>query len=113
MFQGKCHCGNVMFEVEADLQSTFKCNCTYCVRRAATMLKILPEKFLLKSDESKLGAYGSRDFSKHYFCKNCGINCFTRIKGASGISVVVNVGCLEGIDSFSLSPTVFDGANKL
>lgn len=112
-YQGNCHCGKVKFEVETDLASTFKCNCSFCVRRAATMQKVPSDRFSLLSSEGELGVYGNRDFSKHYFCKTCGSNCFTRIKRNNESSVAVNIGCLQGVDSYSFNPMVFDGVNKL
>ena len=112
-YKGKCHCGSVQFNVIADLNNSFKCNCSFCVRRASTLVKVDDSKFTLESSENELGSYGSRDFSDHYFCKNCGIQCYTRFKSEKGSGVMVNVGCLEGADSYSLKPSIFDGANKL
>lgn len=74
------------------------------------MHKVDASQFALLSGEANLGEYGSREFAKHYFCKSCGISCFTRITLPFDRSVEVNVGCLEGIDSFSLQPQVFDDA---
>lgn len=110
---GSCHCGEIQFTANTDLNNSFKCNCSFCVRRAATMHKVEVDAFHLHCDESKLGVYGNRDFSKHYFCKNCGIHCFTRVNRASGNAVMINTGCLQGVDSLALTPSLFDGANKL
>ena len=112
-YDGHCHCGKVVFEVETELDSSFKCNCSFCVRRAATVHRVDASGFTLKTDEDELGVYGSRDFSKHYFCKSCGINCFTYFQRDSQKAVMVNIGCLDGIDSMSFQPDIFDGANKL
>ncbi|MDI9246437.1 GFA family protein [Marinobacter sp. CHS3-4] len=112
-YKGRCHCGSVQFNVVADLNNCFKCNCSFCVRRASTLVKVEDSKFTLESDENNLGKYGSRDFSDHFFCKNCGIQCYTRFKNEKGTSVILNVGCLEGVDSYSLNPVTFDGAKKL
>lgn len=77
------------------------------------MHKVDASQFAILSGEAELGVYGSRDFSKHYFCRNCGINCFTRITQPFDRSVAINVGCLQGIDSLALQPTLFNGAQKL
>jgi len=112
-YQGKCHCGAVRFEVDTDLASSFRCNCTFCVRRGATMQKVPEAQFHLLSGESDLSKYGGRDFSKHFFCSKCGINCFTRLDWNNQKSVAVNVGCLEGANLDALQPSLFDGLNKL
>lgn len=110
MLIGKCHCGSVSFEVATDLDSAYKCNCSYCVRRATTMHKVNASQFALLSGEANLGVYGSQDYSKHYFCRICGISCFTRITQPYDRSVEINIGCLEGINSYELQPAIFDGA---
>ncbi|GAB2191083.1 GFA family protein [Sessilibacter sp. MAH2] len=112
-YQGKCHCGAVQFTVELDSLDSFYCNCSYCKRRSATLIRVDEDKFTLTSGESNLGVYGSRDFSKHYFCKTCGINCFTKLTRETGNATVVNTGCIDEIEFDSLSPSLFDGANKL
>lgn len=112
-YHGNCHCGAVQFDVNADLDTSMKCNCSFCIRRGSTLLRVDPEEFQLTSPESALGVYGNREFSDHYFCKTCGIHCFTRISRETGNAVVVNAGCLQGVDAYALTPTLFDGANKL
>jgi len=112
-YKGHCHCGEVQFKVVADLNNSFKCNCSFCVRRASTLVKVSDAEFELTSQEENMGTYGSRDFSDHYFCKNCGVQCYTRFNNERGKAAIVNVGCLEGVDSYSLNPAIFDGANKL
>ena len=112
-YKGNCHCGKVEFEVETDFSDTFRCNCSYCVRRAAIMQKVTSNHFTLLAGDIELGVYGKRDFSKHYFCSYCGTNCFTRITRNDESSVAINIGCIQGIDSYSFNPRIFDGANKL
>mgnify|MGYP000329847367 CR=1 FL=1 len=112
-YKGNCHCGAVQFNIKADLSHCIKCNCSFCVRKASNLIKVDESEFEIFSNESEMGVYGSRDFSDHYFCKNCGIQCFTRFKSENGQGVVVNIGCLEGVDNYSLEPVIFDGATKL
>ncbi|WP_158224729.1 GFA family protein [Agaribacterium haliotis] len=101
------------FKAQTDLSGAFTCNCSFCVRRATTLLKLDPEGFELQSDKNKLSAYGNSGFSRHYFCNNCGIQCFTEITRQGAEAVIVNAACLEGIDFYSLKPSLFDGKNKL
>jgi len=112
-YLGKCHCGAVSFEVDTDLTSTFRCNCSFCVRRGAIVHRVPAQQFRLLSEETGLTTYGARDFSKHFFCPICGIQCFTRITRANESSVAVNVGCLPDVNPEELTPRLFDGANLL
>lgn len=111
-YQGTCHCGSVTFSVQADLNHCFKCNCSFCVKRASTLVSVGESHFSLESADDQTQHYGSRSFAKHYFCKQCGIHCYTKFESDKGSGVNVNIGCLEGVDVLSLSPALFDGANK-
>jgi len=75
------------------------------------MQKIPTQCFRLLTGELLLGQHRSRDFSKHYFCTRCGIQCFTRITSTTENLVAVNVGFLEGANLEALPPRLFDGAN--
>lgn len=112
-YEGRCHCGSVSFRLVADLDHCFKCNCSFCSRRGTTLIKVDEPQFFLETNEDLMRSYGSREFADHYFCKNCGIHCYTRFNSTKGIGINVNVGCLDGVDIFALNPTLFDGANKL
>ncbi len=116
-YSGHCHCGAVHFEVDTDVSAPFRCNCSLCVRRGTTIEIVPASQFRLISGEAALTRYGSREFSKHYFCRTCGIQCFTRLtvnmKLENEPSVGVNLGCLDGADVESLTPALFDGAHAL
>lgn len=48
--------------------------------------------------------------AKHHFCRNCGIYTFHETLRKPG-HYRVNLGCVDGIDSFALPTEVFDGAS--
>jgi len=112
-YNGKCHCGAVVFEFQTKLEDPFQCNCSFCIRPGATVQKVNADKFKLLKGETSLSKYGNRNFSKHYFCKNCGINVFTRIYGEFEDSVGVNLACAESVNISALTPSIFDGATLL
>jgi len=112
-YSGRCHCGTVTFEVETDFATLFRCNCSFCARRSAVMNKVPANRFRVVEGEDSLVRYGNRDFSKHFFCGTCGIQCFTRITREAKESVAVNVGCLEGINRVLPEPHLYDGKNLL
>lgn len=110
---GSCHCGAVAFEVVSDFSSTYRCNCSFCIRRGAIMQRVPVGNFLLHRGQDALSVYGGRDFAKHCFCKTCGIQCFTRIYRTQESEVAVNVGCVDDVDLPALVPVLFDGAHLL
>ena len=110
---GACHCGAVRFEVDSDLADPVECNCSFCVKRGALLQKVPSPRFRLVAGESTLSRYGKREFSDHFFCKTCGIHCFTRSTRNNEDAVVVNLACLDGVDLDALEPRVFDGATVL
>lgn len=112
-YAGNCHCGAVRFEVATDLSNPGRCNCSFCRRRGTVLQQVPPEKFHLSAGEDSLSKYGNREFSKHYFCRVCGIHCFTKAHLEDKNFVVVNLGCLQGVEIEQLEPQLFDGARLL
>jgi hypothetical protein len=74
---------------------------------------IAPEDFRIDADEGTLGLYqfGAKT-AKHNFCKHCGIYPFHETARKPG-HFRVNLGCVEGIDTFQLEFEVFDGKHLL
>ena len=110
---GTCHCGLVEFQVESDLADPVRCNCSFCIRRGAVLQKVPADQFgVIKGDEF-LSQYGAREFSDHFFCKNCGTPTFTKSTRNNEKAVVVSLACLSGVDLVTLVPRIFDGAKLL
>ncbi len=110
LHKGGCHCGAVMYEVEAplDLEVT-ECNCSICSRSGYLHLIVSSSKFRLLSGEDNLTTYTfDTHEAKHLFCKTCGIKSFY-IPRSHPEGISVNVRCLEesGIRSMRVEP--FDG----
>lgn len=115
-FRGSCHCGSVSFSYEGEpVTRGLRCNCSICSRKGAMMTPeaIPPEQFSIEAKDGSLGLYqfGSKT-AKHYFCKECGIYTFHETARMPG-HFRANLGCLEGIDVFSLEADVFDGKHLL
>lgn len=110
-YTGGCHCGQVRYEVEADLGHLVSCNCSIC-QKTGTILAFAPaSKFKLLSGAGMLSDYQfNKKVIHHLFCRNCGIRSFSRGTRPDGTeTVAVNVRCLDGIDASSLAPSHFDG----
>jgi len=112
--QGRCHCGQVVFEV--DLPNGFeelsRCNCSMCARRGAVVTSVPTERFSIKSGADKLNLYQfNTRVAEHFFCSVCGI--YTHHKRRSNPNqFAVNIACIDGVDPFEQGeiPTT-DGRN--
>jgi hypothetical protein len=110
---GNCHFGKIEFQVETDLSDPVRCNCSFCECRGTLLQKVEAGQFALISGDNVLSSYGSRDFSDHLFCKNCGVHVFTRSTRNDEFAVIVNIACLRGVNLQTIRPRVFDGARLL
>lgn len=113
-YEGGCHCGAIKFSFEAEpIKSGVRCNCSFCSKRG-TMVHLVPgEKFRSGAREGALGFYQfGRMQAKHYFCKSCGVSTFSEAARWPG-QYIVNLGCVEGVDTFALETKVFDGKHLL
>ena len=97
-YRGSCHCGDIIFEVDTDLDGVAVCNCSICQRRNAVMHRVTADRFRLLQGADSLALYQfNTGMAKHYFCKRCGTYPFHRPRIAPD-PYTVNVFCLDGID---------------
>jgi len=115
-YQGSCHCGAVKFSYTGEeITKGLRCNCSICSRKGAMMSSevISPEALDIQVEEGALSLYQFGDkTARHFFCKNCGIYTFHQTVRKPG-HYRVNLGCLDGVDVFSLDADVFDGKHLL
>ncbi|EYF07283.1 GFA family protein [Chondromyces apiculatus] len=110
---GSCHCGNLRYEAMIDLSAGGSgCNCSICTKLNGMWAYMKPHEFTLLSGEDSLGAYawGSKVGARH-FCKNCGVQCFSRcnLEFMGGDFVSVNMNTLDDIDPSTVKPHFWDG----
>ena len=111
--RGSCHCGRVVFEVEADLadERILSCNCSICRRKGYLHLIVEPERFTLVEGAEALREYRfNTGQAVHRFCDRCGIHPFYTPRSHPD-KVSVNVRCLEEVDPAEVEIEAFDGAN--
>jgi hypothetical protein len=110
-YTGGCHCGEVRYEVTADINEVVDCNCSRCQKLGALWLFVNPECFALRAGEDSLADYQfNRKVIHHLFCQTCGIESFARGVGPGDQpTVAVNVRCLDNIDLAKLKRMPFDG----
>jgi hypothetical protein len=108
---GSCHCGDVRFSIDWDIDELTTCDCSLCVKRNAVMVKV-PEKALtILQGNERLSHYQWNTLrAHHYFCSACGIYVFHRKRAASD-HYGVNIFCIDGFDPTSISVRATEGAN--
>ena len=96
IYQGKCHCGAVAFEVEAPERiECAECNCSICAMSGNLHLIVPKARFRLFRGEAELTTYTfNTGVARHLFCKICGIKAFY-IPRSNPDGYSVNVGCLQ------------------
>ncbi|MFK4445981.1 hypothetical protein ABH944_006176 [Caballeronia udeis] len=112
LLRGSCHCGTVKFEVRTAVVPAARCNCSLCRRKGALMTPAFAaaELMILQGEEAlTLYQFNTRT-AKHYFCKHCGIYPFHKTRTDPRLWRV-NVGCLDGIDPYTLEAGVANGAS--
>lgn len=110
-YKGSCHCGQVAYEVEGELDQVTDCNCSICSRMGSLLWFVPRERLQLLTPESALTPYtfGPRTI-KHYFCPTCGIHPFGEGADQQGNKMAaINVRCLEAVDCTALPVNHFDG----
>src|SRR5262245_11043652 len=111
-YTGGCHCGDVRYEVKADLSKVMACNCSICLKRGS-LLAFVPEGEFTLSNGGDLTDYQfNRMIAHHLFCPKCGVGSFARGTAPDGAKMVaINVRCLDGVDPEALNIVKFDGAS--
>ncbi|HTH60520.1 MAG TPA: GFA family protein [Paraburkholderia sp.] len=112
LLKGSCHCGAVQFEVRAAVTPAARCNCSLCRRKGALMTPpVAADHLTIVHGEDALTLYQfNTRTAKHYFCRHCGIYPFHRTR-KDPLMWRINIGCLEGIEPYTLDAGVNDGAS--
>eukprot|EP01034_Spumella_vulgaris_P038211 gene38210-47174_t len=76
-YNGSCHCGNVKFELEGQIDGALMCNCSICQRKGARMAFFPRSALTLLTPEDKLASYTfNKHVIHHRFCPACGIHTY-------------------------------------
>lgn len=117
MYEGSCHCGDVRWQLAADLAHLTRCNCSIC-RRYATLWAHATEEdltILAGEDTTQTYIYGDKELAFHR-CARCGVVVYWR--GHEGPSpehagrLAVNMNLVEPVSAIANLPIRhFDGAD--
>ncbi len=120
-YQGACHCGQVRFVVEADIDHMRVCDCSVCHRRGALIHRVAKGRLQLSTRWDDLTQYRwGTQTAVDYFCRRCGTLPFrspsapTPSEVRAGIKPfdgwAVNVRCLKGVDIQSIPRRLVAGS---
>ena len=109
--QGSCHCGDVAYEVDTDLQGLIECNCSHCYRKGLVLNFVAPDAFRLNSGEAALSTHTFNTHNiQHRFCETCGVQAFAEGKTPSGHPMIaVNIRTLIDLEPFEWKAERVDG----
>lgn len=110
-YQGSCHCGQIAFEVEGDLEQVMECNCSICQRKGALLWFVGRAQLRLITPEENLSTYTfNKHVIKHHFCSKCGMHPFGEAVDPKGNAMAaINARCLENVELSTLPIQQFDG----
>ena len=110
-YRGSCHCGQVAFEVEGEIQGVISCNCSMCLRKGSLLWFVPRDKLALKTPESAMSTYTFNTHRiAHKFCPTCGVGPLAYAAAPDGTPMAaINVRCLPDVDLAALTVKEFDG----
>lgn len=111
-YKGGCHCGEIAFEVDGEIDQVFDCNCSLCAKRGSLHWFVSRDALRLLTPEESLGTYTfGRGRIQHRFCPKCGVAPFGEGKDPSTgeAKAAVNARCLDDVDIAKLKVLPFDG----
>lgn len=74
---------------------------------------LAPDEITIEIQDDALSCYQFvNQMAKHYFCNKCGISPFHQTSRKPD-HYRVNLGCVDGLDSFDLEEIVFNGRELL
>ena len=111
IYLGSCHCGQVAFEVEGEIDGVLSCNCSICQRKGSLLWFVPRSALKLKTPEDKMATYTfNKHVIQHHFCPRCGIHPFGEGSAPNGDKMAaVNVRCIEGVEIESLKVQHYNG----
>ena len=75
-YEGGCHCGQVRFRVQGDLDDVSVCNCSICTMKGIVHMVVPREQFELLRGEDAISTYSSAPASRS--TRSAGIAASTR-----------------------------------
>ncbi len=110
IYQGSCHCGNIVIEAEGELDRAVQCNCSICSKRGFLLWFVPRDKLTIKTSPRFATYTFNKHQIKHHFCPTCGCAPFSEGTGPAGEGMAaINVRCLDDVDLSAVPIVPFDG----
>ncbi|HUI58841.1 MAG TPA: GFA family protein [Steroidobacteraceae bacterium] len=111
--RGGCHCGAVVFEVDAPERLTASdCNCSICRMSGYLHLIVPRSRFRLLRGADALTEYRfNTGAARHLFCSHCGVKSFY-VPRSNPDGYSVNVRCLNGATVKHVEVVQFDDNDR-
>jgi hypothetical protein len=108
---GRCHCGQVGFEIPEKPQTVTACNCSIC-RRLGWVLAYFPAEAVRFTGLGRASGYiqGDRTLAS-FHCPTCGCATHWRGRGEHAARVGVNVRLVDPADLEGVTVRFLDGAD--
>jgi hypothetical protein len=113
-YTGSCHCGNISFEVQGEIDSALSCNCSMCSRKGSLLWFVPRQSLNLRTPEAASSTYTfNKHVIKHRFCPKCGIHPYGEGTDPKGNAIAaINLRCVENLDLAAIPVHHFDGKSK-
>lgn len=110
-YQGSCHCGNIRFEVEGDMEELVDCRCSHCRKKGYLLWFVPRDQLTLSTPHSDLASYTfDKHVIQHHFCPTCGCAPFGFGYDGEGEGVAaVNARCLDDVELGGITVVERDG----
>jgi hypothetical protein len=99
MINGRCECGRVAYEIDAEITEFSHCHCAQCRRlhgaAYATFAAVARDKFRYVSGEADIKVYASSDANDRIFCSECGSNILVDAKSETDV-LYICMGTVDG-----------------
>jgi hypothetical protein len=110
-YTGSCHCGNIRFSVEADIDQAIDCNCSHCSRKGYLLSFVSRDQLTVETPRIEPATYLFNTHKiQHRFCPVCGCAPFGEGADPAGRAMAaINIRCIENIDLAAVTRVPVDG----
>ena len=111
IYKGSCHCGQIAFEAEGDLDQVIECNCSICSKRGFLLWFVPIANFRLLTPVENYATYTfNKHKIKHHFCTKGGRAPLGEGLSPAGTQMAaINTRRLDDVDLPTLKVSSFDG----
>jgi hypothetical protein len=111
IYAGSCHCKNVRYTVDMNIETAITCNCSICSKKGHILAFSPIKNFKLLSGEESLTTYlFNKKNIQHIFCKTCGVSSFGKGTMPDGTQMAaINIRCLDDFEKIKVPIRQVDG----